>query len=93
MSNAKLVKHVCICSCEIGHRIVAKHQPLEHRFMDEPSRDLLIRFSTRTRQLNPLMICLYTASKSTDQTGPVGLLAEWHSDNKNGFTVKHCIRI
>lgn len=43
VSDAKLVEHVRIGAGDIGHGIVAEHQPLEHRLVDGAADFLLVR--------------------------------------------------
>ena len=42
VADAELVEHVGIGAGDVGHRVVAEHQPLEHRLVDRAADLLLV---------------------------------------------------
>ncbi len=43
MPNTQLVKNVGVCRSEIGHSVVAQHEALKHRFVNDPACAFFVR--------------------------------------------------
>src|SRR5262245_11641995 len=82
MPNAELVEHIGIGARDVGDRVVAEHQPLEHRLVDGAADLLLVRphwleAGLRNRGRDEAVIDLGGIG---DPAGRRGLGAERHED-------------
>ena len=82
MPDSKLVEDVCVRRRQVGDRVVAKQQALEHRLVDDAAGELVISADRReARLLDRRLDYLKVDPVKVDHlAGGVCLLAERHQD-------------